>query len=310
MSDTSVRTSEAAGAPQWRVAPAWPARKSGPGFFRTHRALTYRISIGFLVVIALYAILVPLFANSDPRLVYLDRALQAPSSSHWLGTDLLGRDLLVRCAQGLRISLLLAVAAAAVSTVVGLVVGTLSGLAGGIVDKIVMRLVDATNALPHLLLGVVIAALWRGQAWAVIVSIGLTHWTQVARIVRSEILHVRTREHVLAAVAQGATRRQVWLTHLVPAVVPQALVAIVLLMPHAVWHESSLSFLGVGLPPNDPSLGTLLQDARAGILAGGWWLLAFPAGLLTAVCLAVAGIGARLRDKAMPRRAVESEEAR
>lgn len=260
-----------------------------------------------LVVLAGYAVIVPLFSDADPRVVDLVNALQAPSAAHPMGTDLLGRDLLLRCAQGLRISLLLALAAAAVSTVIGTLVGTLSALLGGLIDKVVMRLVDATNALPHLLLGVVIAALWRGQWWAIVASIGLTHWTQVARIVRSEILSIRTREHVVTAISWGATRSQVWASHLLPAVVPQALIAVILLLPHAIWHESALSFLGVGLPPNDPSLGTLLQDARSGILAGGWWLLLFPAGLLTAACLAVAGIGGHLRDRTIPRRAVEAD---
>lgn len=266
--------------------------------------------LAILGVLVLYTIIVPLTSTTDPRTVDLDAYLAAPSGMHLFGTDLLGRDLFLRCAQGLRISLLLAAAAAVMSTVIGVLVGTVSAAIGGRVDKVVMRIVDATNALPHLLLGVVIASLWRGQWWAVVVSIGVTHWTQVARIVRSEILSVRTREHVLAAVASGASRTQVWATHLLPSVVPQALIAIVLLLPHAVWHESALSFLGVGLQPNDPSLGTLLEDARAGILAGGWWLLVFPAAMLTITCLAIAGIGGRLRDSTIPRRAVEAEVAR
>jgi ABC-type dipeptide/oligopeptide/nickel transport system permease subunit len=298
----------AAPAPVWQTVAGWPSggrRRSRP---RTRSML--RLSVAFLVLLGAYAFLLPMFRSVDPRVVDLGQALQAPSAAHLLGTDLLGRDLLLRCAQGLRISLLLAAAAAIVSTGLGVLIGTASALAGGFLDKVVMRLVDATNALPHLLLGVVIASLWRGQWWAIVASIGLTHWTQVARIVRSEILSVRTREHVLAAVVSGAGRRQVWATHVLPAVIPQALIAVVLLLPHAVWHESALSFLGVGLPPNDPSLGTLLQDARSGILSGGWWLLVFPAGLLTAVCLAVAGIGGQLRDRALPRRAVEAQVTR
>lgn len=153
---------------------------------------------------------------------------------------MLGRDLFVRVAQGLRVSLLMAAVAAVMSTVLSVLVGILAAATGGWVDKIVMRVVDATNTLPHLLLGVVIASLWRGQWWAIALSIGLTHWTQVARIVRSEILSVRRREHVLAAVAAGASRTQVIARHLVPSVVPQALIAVVLLLPHAVARERAL----------------------------------------------------------------------
>ncbi|WP_208378954.1 ABC transporter permease [Cumulibacter soli] len=292
---------------RWRDVPSWPSRR------RARRPLSKRASIvcvAILVVLALYCIIVPAVADVDPRVVDLSAYLQPPSSAHLMGTDLLGRDLFVRSAQALRISLMLAATAAVVSTVLGSVIGTLAALAGGWVDKVVMRAVDALNALPHLLLGVVIASLWRGAWWAIVASIALTHWTQIARIVRSEILSLRNREHVDAAIASGASRRQVWATHLLPAVVPQALIAVVLTLPHAVWHESTLSFLGVGLPPNDPSLGTLLEDAREGILAGGWWMLFFPAVLLTAACLAVAGLGGSLRDKSIPKRAVEAEVSR
>jgi len=306
---TPVTGSSPAGTePRWRVVPSWPLSRRRTRRPRARRSLVTGLTA--LVLLTLYAVVVPLFDQTDTRVVDLAAYLTPPSFDHPFGTDLLGRDLFTRCAQGLRISLALAAAAALVSTVIGALVGTISAAVGGWVDTLCMRVVDAANALPHLLLGVVIAALWRGQWWAVVVSIGLTHWTQVARIVRSEVLHVRTSDHVAAAVVSGATRVQVWATHLLPAVVPQTLIAVVLLLPHAVWHESALSFLGVGLPPNDPSLGTLLEDARSGILAGGWWLLAFPGGFLTATCLAIAGIGGYVRDLAMPRRAVEAEVTR
>ncbi|PRZ43147.1 peptide/nickel transport system permease protein [Antricoccus suffuscus] len=291
----------------WRTVTGWPRdrRQKRPTGRRT-----VTICVLTLVVLGIYCIVVPAFSDTDPRVVDLGAYLEVPSGAHLMGTDLLGRDLLVRCAQALRISLLLAAAAAVLSTVLGVLVGTLAAAFGGLVDKFVMRSVDALNSLPHLLLGVVIASLWRGQWWAIVASIGITHWTQIARIVRSEILSLRGREHVAAAVVSGASRRQVWATHLIPAVVPQALLAVVLTLPHAIWHESALSFLGVGLPPNDPSLGTLLEDAREGILGGGWWLLVFPAALLTAACLAVAGLGGRLREKSIPKRAIEAEVTR
>ena len=295
----------------WRVVAAWPAagrRRGRRSHWGARRNLV--VGTGLLAVLTMYAVLVPLLNSTDPRVVDFTAYLLRPSPDHPFGTDLLGRDLFIRCAQGLRISLAMAAAAAFVATLLGLIVGTTSAAVGGWVDSLTMRVVDATNALPHLLLGVVIAALWRGQWWAVVISIALTHWAQVARIARSEVLRIRTSEYVAAAVASGSTRIQVWVTHLLPAVIPQALIAVVLLLPHAVWHESALSFLGVGLPPNDPSLGTLLKDARSGILAGGWWLLVFPGGLLTAACLAIAGIGGYARDRAMPRRAVEAEVTR
>jgi peptide/nickel transport system permease protein len=158
--------------------------------------------------------------------------------------------------------------------------------------------------VPHLLLGIVLVALFRGSLIAVIASIALTHWTQVARIVRAEVLSLRDRPHVDAAVLGGASRWRVVHRHLLPAALPQALVAAVLLLPHAVWHESTLSFLGLGLPPHQPSLGTLLAEARSSLLLGGWWTLLFPALGLVLTTLAVAAVGTGVRQRlTAPRRA-------
>ncbi|MGY2080878.1 ABC transporter permease [Modestobacter sp. SYSU DS0657] len=260
-----------------------------------------------LAVIALlagYALLVPWIAGVDDRVTDFAAARQAPSWAHLFGTDSAGRDLFVRTAAGLRISLLIAVVCAVLSVLIGALVGALSAAAGGWVDRVAMRVVDAVNAVPHLLLGIVLVALFRGSLVAIIASIALTHWTQVARIVRAEVLSLRDREHVDAALLGGATRWRVVQRHLLPAAAPQALVAAVLLLPHAVWHESTLSFLGLGLPPHAASLGTLLQEARSSLLLGGWWTLVFPALGLVLATLAVAAVGSALRDRtALPERA-------
>ncbi|MDO2933814.1 ABC transporter permease subunit [Paeniglutamicibacter sulfureus] len=253
-----------------------------------------------------YAVLVPWLQPLDPRAVDLSAVLQAPSGQHFFGTDTLGRDVWTRSAQGLRMSLFLALLASGFSTVLGVGVGLLAAWRGGLVDRIAMRLVDATNALPHLLLAVVIVALWRGQWWAIVLSIALTHWTQVARIVRSRLLAERTADYVQLARASGAGTPFIWFTHLLPAVAPQAAIALVLQLPHAIWHESSLSFLGVGLPPESASLGLLLDDARGGLLAGAWWLLVFPAGMLVLVSwstAALAGTAGTRRLRSGPARA-------
>ncbi|MGY1813712.1 ABC transporter permease [Blastococcus sp. SYSU D00820] len=257
-----------------------------------------------LALLVGYAVLVPWVAGVDDRVTDFAAARQAPAAGALFGTDSAGRDLFVRTAAGLRVSLLIALVCAVLSTVIGAVVGALSAVAGGWADRLVMRVVDALNAVPHLLLGIVLVALFRGSLVAVMASIALTHWTQVARIVRAEALSLRDREHVDAAVLAGATRAQVVRRHLLPAALPQALVAAVLLLPHAVWHESTLSFLGLGLPPHRASLGTLLEEARSSLLLGGWWTLVFPALALVLATLAVAAIGASLRDRtALPRRA-------
>lgn len=253
-----------------------------------------------LGLLTLYAIAVPWLSGVDDRITDFASARQGPSASHWFGTDSAGRDLFVRSASAIRTSLLIAAACAVLATVLGTVVGVFAGVWGGWVDRVVMRSTDAINALPHLLLGIVIVAMFRGSITAIVLSIALTHWTQVARIVRSEILGLRGRPFVDAAVAAGASRAHVIGRHMFPAVMPQALIAVVLLLPHAIWHESTLSFLGFGLPPHEPSLGTLLSEARSSLLLGGWWTLVFPAGILVLATVSVALAGSALRTAVAP----------
>ncbi|WP_313813456.1 ATP-binding cassette domain-containing protein [Glutamicibacter sp.] len=252
---------------------------------RSHRRL---VPIVILSLILAYALIVPALDPQAVHRVDLNAVYQPPSAQHWFGTDQLGRDVFVRAAQALRLSLLLALCATFFSTVLGVIGGMLAAAFGGIIDRIIMRSVDALNAIPHLLLGVVVLALWPGMAWAIVLSIALTHWTQVARIIRARLVQERERGYVSLARASGAPAAAIWCTHLVPAAIPQAGIALVLMLPHAIWHESALSFLGVGLPPQSASLGLILEDARAGILLGAWWLLFFPALLLVLVSWSVA----------------------
>ncbi|MFD0354537.1 ABC transporter permease, partial [Streptomyces sp. NPDC127110] len=172
-------------------------------------------------------------------------------------------------------------------------------------DRLLMRAVDALSAIPHLLLGIFIVALFRPGTWPVVVSVALTHWLSTARIVRAEVLSLRGRPYVDAAVSGGASRWRVTVRHLVPGVLPQAGLAAVLMIPHAMWHESALSFLGLGLPAHQASLGTLVQAGRGSLLAGDWWPTLFPGLLLIVPTLAIAGLAGAWRDRLSPRRRSE-----
>lgn len=293
------------GPPRWRPAArarAGTPRGRGAGTRARARLL---VGAGVLVALAAASVLVPWLGGLDERAVDYAAVRLPPSLDHPFGTDAQGRDLLLRSFAGLRISLLVAAVCAVVSTVLGAVFGALSGVLGGWPDRLLMRAVDTVNAVPHLLLGIVIVALYRGSVLAVICSIALTHWTGVARIVRAEVLSLRDRPFIDAAISGGASRGRVLRRHLLPAVVPQAALSTVLLLPHAVWHETALSFLGLGLPPHLASIGTILGDGRAAVLLGAWWIVTFPALLLVATALAVAGVAAWWRDRAVPRRRSE-----
>ncbi|MFE6968330.1 ABC transporter permease [Isoptericola sp. NPDC057653] len=250
------------------------------------RFLPPAVLLGVLVA---YAVVVPLLAG--PTTVDFAATLRPPSPAHPFGTDHSGHDLFAWVARGLRVSLVIALGCAVVAVAVGVAVGALAASRGGLVDAVVMRVTDGVNALPHLLLGIVVVAFFPGSLVAVMASIAVTHWPQVARVVRAEMLAVRSSAYVDAAYLAGAGRLQVAREHLVPAATPQALVALVMLVPHAVWHEATLSFLGLGLPPDRASLGTLLEVARGDVLTGAWWTLAFPAAVLVLATVAVSGLG-------------------
>lgn len=275
-----------------------PRTTTGGSRRRRLRALATSPSLLAVLAVALLAVVVPIVAAE--QVPDFSRALVPPGSGGLLGTDHSGYDLAVRTAQALRISLIIAVVCALLSTLIGVAVGIAAVTAGGWFDAVTMRVVDGVNALPHLVLGIVIAAMWRGAPLAIIASIALTHWPAVARIVRAELLGTRSAGWVESARLAGAGRYFIARHHLVPAVAGQALVAMIILLPHAIWHETTLSFLGVGLSPDRASLGTLLSDARGDVLTGAWWTLVVPGLALIVTALAVTRAVSALRRVTAP----------
>ncbi|MFC8843156.1 ABC transporter permease [Streptomyces griseoincarnatus] len=282
--------------------PAW--RAHGAARRSTH-VLRLRVSAALVAVTVLAVLLVPPLVQLDQQAVDLAAKLRPPSWTHPFGTDDVGRDLLLRCVYGLRVSLLVGVVAALTATVIGTAVGAAAGALGGWADRLVMRLVDTLSSVPHLLLGIFIVAMFRPGVWPVVISVALTHWLSTARIVRAEVLSLRSRPFVDAAVSGGASRWRVTVRHLLPGVLPQAGLAAVLMVPHAMWHESALSFLGLGLPTHTASLGTLIQGARGSLLAGQWWPTLFPGLFLILPTLAIAGLAGVWRERINPRRRSE-----
>lgn len=304
MADTTNRaeTAQSLDKPQtdtvtWRARPAVGQRST--------RAWRLRVSAVLVAVVVLAVLAVPPLVHLDEQAVDLAAKLRPPSWQHPFGTDDVGRDLLLRCVYGLRVSLLVGVVAAVVATVIGTAVGAAAAAFGGWTDRIVMRVVDAFSSVPHLLLGIFIVALFRPGVWPVVVSVALTHWLSTARIVRAEILSLRSRPYIDAAISGGSSRWRVAVRHLVPGVLPQAGLAAVLMVPHAIWHESALSFLGLGLPTHEASLGTLVQSARGSLLAGDWWPTLFPGLFIIVPTLAVAGLAGAWRERLNPRRRSE-----
>ncbi|MFF0595088.1 ABC transporter permease [Streptomyces antibioticus] len=299
MAEATITPDTGAGKPSATV---W--RSPGTGR-RSTRVLRVRTSAALVAGTVLAVLLVPPLVRLDQQAVDLSAKLLAPSWAHPFGTDDVGRDLLLRCVYGLRVSLLVGAAAALTATLIGTAVGATAGALGGWADRALMRVVDTVSSVPHLLLGIFIVAMFRPGVWPVVVSVALTHWLSTARIVRAEVLSLRSRPYIDAAVSGGASRWRVLVRHLLPGVLPQAALAAVLMVPHAMWHESALSFLGLGLPTHTASLGTLIQSARGSLLAGQWWPTLFPGLFIIVPTLAVAGLAGAWRERINPRRRSE-----
>lgn len=243
-----------------------------------------------LSALALYALVWPALAPAGWAESDYLRARTGPSWPHLMGTDGLGFDVSVRVAEALQVSLTVAVVTALAATLIGIAVGAAAAAWGGRVDATLMRLTDAVASVPHLLATIVVIAMFRGSLTAIIIALTLTHWTTLARIVRAETQRVMAAEYVAVTRAAGATRTHLVRHHVLPAVAPQAAIAVVMMVPHAIWHESTLSFLGIGLAPEQASLGTLIHASRSGLLEGQWWALAAPAAVLIAATVAIAAL--------------------
>ena len=219
-----------------------------------------------------------------------------PSAAHPFGTDHMGRDMLLRSVKGMSISLQIGIAAAFVSSCIALVLGTLSAAFGGKVDQFVLWLVDLCMGVPHILLILMISVMMGGGIMGVSVGVIVTHWPRLTRIIRAEVMQLRTQPYILAARQYGYSWVTVARRHFVPHVLPQYIIGLVLLFPHAIMHEAGISFLGYGLPLDMPAIGIILSESMRYLALGMWWLAFFPGFLLLLIVLIFDRLGAALRD--------------
>jgi ABC-type dipeptide/oligopeptide/nickel transport system permease subunit len=283
------------------------------------RFFRHRLAVASLVVLILIA-LVAIFAKwvaphgfNDQD--YLNIA-KAPSKDHPFGTDLLGRDYLSRVIYGLRTSLWVAFFVAIVSTIIGTVIGAFAGYYGGTIDNLLMRFTDLILTLPGLAV-LLTAAAFLGQETHSIgpiqisqpIMIGLIlaflFWTGLARIVRGVFLSLREKEFVEAAKASGASDLRIIVRHILPNCIGPIVVTMTLIIATAILVEAALSFLGFGIQPPNPALGSLIAEGNVGGL-GYWWLVTFPGLVIVLIALAVNFIGDGLRDALDPTQRVRA----
>lgn len=266
--------------------------------FRTNRfALA-----GGMVVLALFvlSILAPFITPYEPNSLDAYHVLLPPSSAHWFGTDEVGRDVFTRMLYGAQISLKVGFVAVGIATLIGTVVGLVSGYYGGWLDSLLMRFVDIMFCFPTFFLILAVIALLEPSIWYIMLIIGLTGWMGVARLVRAEVLSIRERDYVLAARVIGCSDMRIIFRHILPNAVGPVLVYATLGIAGAILTESSLSFLGIGVPPPTPSWGNILASGKE-FLEFAWWLFLFPGLAIMVTVLSYYLVGEGIRDAIDPR---------
>ncbi len=267
------------------------------------------ISLVVIVLIVLMAILAPVFAavtGHPPNEQYRDIGLtpdglpRGPNGTFWLGTDDLGRDILVRIAYGARISLLVGVIATAITVVIGVVLGLAAGFLGGITDTVLARLIDVVLSVPFLLVAIALVSVTGPSLTVTVLVIGCFSWASVARIVRGQVLSLREREFVEAARSLGAGDRRIMFVDVLPNVIAPVIVYTTLLIPVVIVTQATLSFLGLGLPPPTPDWGGMISESQ-NYYTTAWWFILFPGLALLVTTLAFNLFGDGVRDAFDPR---------
>ena len=224
-----------------------------------------------------------------------------PSLKHPFGTDYLGRDVLSRTLEATRIAMLVGVIAVAIALTLGLLLGPISGYYGGVIDSIIMRIADVFFAFPYILFVLLIMSVLGPGFQNVFIAIGILGWASFARIVRGQILSVKTMEYVEAARAQGAGDVRIIFRHVLPNSMAPVYVAVSMAIGGAIATEAALSFLGLGVQPPTPSWGLMISDAVTYMQAGNWWYLFFPSMALVLTVFGFISFGNGLRDATDPR---------
>ena len=273
-----------------------------------------------LAVLMITAFLAPWISPQDPhdlKQIFIDKAELPPIWSRdgeWpfiLGTDPQGRDVLSAILYGTRISLLIGLASVVVSMLIGVTIGLAAGFIGGWVDNLLMRVADTVLSIPTLLVAILVSAIFRGllppamrdpfSAIILVLAISLTAWVQYARTVRASTMVERRKEYVLAARIIGVAPSRIMRKHILPNTLTPVLVTATLNLGLAILSEATLSFLGVGMPITQPSLGTLIRIGNQYLFSGSWWLVVFPAVHLGLIVLSVNLLGDWMRDALNPK---------
>jgi ABC-type dipeptide/oligopeptide/nickel transport system permease subunit len=276
---------------------------------RLRRDRVAMVSLGVIVVIVLVAVFAPVFAaltGHPPNEQYRQAGLtpdglpKPPSGTFLLGTDDLGRDILVRIAYGARVSLGVGVLATAITVTIGVVVGLAAGFLSGVVDTVLTRLIDVILSVPFLLVAIALVSITGPSLTVTVFVIGFFSWASVARIVRGQVLSIKEREYIEAARSLGSGDLRIMFVDVLPNVLAPVIVYTTLLIPVVIVVQATLSFLGLGLPPPTPDWGGMISESQT-YYTTSWWFMVFPGAALLVTTLAFNLFGDGVRDAFDPR---------
>lgn len=268
--------------------------KSRSRFFLNRRQSTLLFLLVSLVILAGITV-AGVLLEEQAAATDFTRTNLAPGRAFWFGTDWMGRDMFIRTIAGLSLSIRIGALTAAVSAAAALVLGTAAATLGRRADSVISWCIDLVMGIPHILLVMLISiACGRGFA-GVVAGVSLSHWPSLARVIRGEVLQLRNAPYILVAEKMGVSKLQIAGRHMLPHLFPQFLTGLILLFPHAILHEASVTFLGFGLSSEQPAIGVILSESMQYLTTGRWWLALFPGLSLVLVVGVFALLGERVR---------------
>ena len=218
-----------------------------------------------------------------------------PSLGHFFGTDARGRDLFFRTLKGLSVSMTVGLIASVISAVIAVFVGIAAATGSGRMDSFINWVIDLMMGVPHMVLIMLISVAFGRGVKGLLIGVAATHWCSLARLIRAEVMQLRSQQYVAVSRRLGKSSGWILVNHLLPHLVPQFFVGLVLMFPHAILHEAAISFLGYGLPPDQPAIGIILSESMKYLSAGLWWPAVFPGLTLLLIVLLVDKLGDNLR---------------
>ena len=266
-------------------------RQTNFGFNRRQKTILIIVLASILLI---SVVLGGIFIDENRIATNLTARNMMPSFEYLFGTDWLGRDMFARTLMGLTLSIGVGLIGALGSAIIALILGMIAATMGKVADNIISWLIDLFLSVPHLVILILISFMFGGGFKGIVVGLMLTHWPSLARVVRAEVMQVRSAEYVQVSLRMGKSRSWIAVHHILPHLIPQVLIGFMLLFPHVILHEAAVTFLGLGLSPHEPAIGIILSESMKYLSSGMWWLAFFPGLSLLLIVRAFDSIGSNL----------------